>query len=157
MDKINYEIERKFLIKSLPNLANLKNFKIKQGYISTKPVLRIRQKDNKYFFTFKGKGFLKRVEFEQEITKDEFENLLKKVESKIIEETRYIYPLENGLFAEIDIFEKPFENIYIAEVEFSDLNQAQNFTPPYWFGQEITNNFRYTNSYLSEIKKFDKY
>lgn len=157
MNKCNYEIEKKFLIKNLPNLENLKSFKIKQGYISTEPVLRIRQKNDKYFFTFKGKGFLKRKEIEQEITKTEFENLLKKVEGNIIEKTRYIYPLKNNLFAEIDVFEKPFKDICIVEVEFKSLEDAKNFTPPDWFGQDITNDAKYTNAYLSKFVYFNKY
>lgn len=157
MEKNKYEIEKKYLIKKLPALNNLKKYKIIQAYISIEPVLRIRQKNDKFFFTFKGKGFLKRVEFEQEITKNEFENLLKKTEGNIIEKNRYIYPLENGLFAEIDIFEKPFENISIVEVEFKTEEQAQNFTPPDWFGQDITNNSKFTNSYLSNVVKLNKF
>ncbi|MDE6182122.1 MAG: CYTH domain-containing protein, partial [Eubacteriales bacterium] len=130
---------------------------IKQAYISIDPVLRIRQKDDTYFFTFKGKGFLKRTEFEQEITKNEFENLLKKIEGNIIEKTRYIYPLKNGLFAEIDVFEKPFKDIYIVEVEFNSLEDAQKFTPPDWFGQDITNDAKFTNAYLSKFVMFHKF
>lgn len=157
MEKNKYEIEKKYLIKKLPSLENLKKYKIIQAYISIEPVLRIRQKNDKFFFTFKGKGLLKRVEFEQEITKYEFKNLLNKTEGNIIEKNRYIYPLENDLFAEIDIFEKPFENLCIVEVEFKTEEQAQNFTPPDWFGQDITNNIKFTNSYLSNVVKLNKF
>lgn len=153
----NYEIEKKYLIKNLPDLTNLKSFKIKQAYISIEPVLRIRKENDKHFFTFKGKGLLKRTEFEQEITKNEFENLVKKTEGNIIEKTRYIYPLKNNLFAEIDIFEKPFKDICIVEVEFSSLEEVQNFTPPDWFGQDITNNIKFTNAYLSNFVTFHKF
>lgn len=156
MDDKKYEIEKKYLIKNIPNLKNLKSYKIVQGYISVDPVLRIRQKNDKYFFTFKGKGFLKRIEFEQEITKKEFENLLPKIEGTIIKKTRYIYPLNNNFIAEIDIFEKPFENLCIVEVEFNSENDAKNFIPPDWFGEDITNNIKFTNSYMSNIVKFNR-
>lgn len=155
--KNNYEIEKKYLIKNMPSLENLKKYKITQAYIATEPVLRIRQKNDKFFFTFKGKGLLERVEFEQEITKSEFENLLKKTQGNIIQKNRYIYPLENNLFAEIDIFEKPFENLCIVEVEFKTKEQAQNFTPPDWFGQDITNDVKFTNSYLSNVVKLNNF
>lgn len=156
MENKKYEIEKKYLVKYLPDINNLKKYKIIQAYISREPVLRIRQKNDEFFFTFKGKGFLKRVEFEEKITKYEFENLLKKIEGNIIEKNRYIYPLANNLIAEIDIFEKPFNDICIVEVEFNEESQIQNFTPPDWFGQDITEDFRYTNSYMSNVENMGK-
>ena len=119
----NFEIERKFLVKHIPNLENCKNYYIKQGYISTNPVLRIRQKDNKYIFTFKGKGDIQREEFEKEITKEEFENLWLKIEGEPIIKTRYIIPLENDLVAELDIYEgnlQGFKNIDVPTFEGDD-------------------------------------
>ena len=152
----NFEIERKFLVKHIPNLENCKNYYIKQGYISTNPVLRIRQKDNKYIFTFKGKGDIQREEFEKEITKEEFENLWLKIEGEPIIKTRYIIPLENDLVAELDIYEGNLQGFKNIVVEFDNIEQAENFIPPNWFGEDITKNIKYTNAYLSKVSNFNK-
>lgn len=149
----NTEIEKKFLVKQLPNLENYEKQYIKQGYISTNPVLRIRQKNDKYIFTFKGKGTLQRIELEQELSKEEFDNLWQKVEGEPIIKTRYIIPLENGLKAELDIYEGNLLGFKNVEVEFETIEQANDFVAPDWFGEDITNNIKYTNAYLSKISK----
>lgn len=145
------EIERKFLVNYMPNLNSYKYSYIKQGYISIQPVLRVRQKDEKYMFTFKGKGDIKREEIEKEITKEEFDNLWLKIEGEPIIKKRYIIPLENGLIAELDIYEGNLEGFKNIEVEFDNLEQAKNFIPPNWFGKDITTDIKYTNAYLSKI------
>ena len=60
MSKEIYEIERKFLVKEIPNnLQQYKCYKIKQGYISTNPTIRLRQRDNEYILTIKSSGIIK--------------------------------------------------------------------------------------------------
>ncbi len=152
----NVEIERKFLVKYIPNLDGLKKLYIKQGYISTKPVLRIRQQDEKYVFTFKGKGDLIRKEIEEEITKQEFDNLFKKIEGNPIIKTRYIVKIDNNLKAELDIYEGVLKGFKNVEVEFNSIEQANSFIPPDWFGEDITKNEKYTNAYLSKISNINK-
>lgn len=151
MSKINNtEIERKFLIKSIPeNLEIYNKHNIKQAYISTDPTMRLRQQDNKYIFTFKGSGTILKQEFEYELTKEQFDKLWKKVETKKIVKTRYLIPIENNLIIELDIYKDDLEGFINAEVEFETLEQAENFIPPKWFGEEVTNDKRYSNSSLS--------
>ena len=51
------EIERKFTIRQLPdNLDAYPHYEIKQAYLCTDPVMRIRKQDSKYIFTYKGRG-----------------------------------------------------------------------------------------------------
>ncbi len=147
----NIEIERKFLVNYIPDLKNCKSYYIKQGYLSINPVLRIRQKNEKYIFTFKGKGDIQREEFEKQITKEEFENLWLKIEGEPIIKTRYIIPLENGLLAELDIYDGSLKGFKNVEVEFNNIKDAENFVPPDWFGEDITKNVKYTNAYLSKV------
>ena len=53
------EIERKFLVKKLPeDLEQYPFSTISQAYVSTDPVIRVRQKDESYILTIKGEGFL---------------------------------------------------------------------------------------------------
>lgn len=143
------EIERKFLLKTIPE--NLEKYDVKnisQSYISTHPTIRIRNQDNKYILTIKSSGVLSRQEYEMELTKNEYENLHKKVETLDLIKKRYIIPLKMGLKAELDIYENELKGLYTVEVEFPNLDEALNFTPPSWFGKDVTTDNRYKNSSL---------
>lgn len=143
------EIERKYLITTLPfSLQDYRSRAIQQAYISTSPVIRIRQLDDQYILTVKGKGTLAREEFELFLSKDEFLNLSKKAEGYIIEKTRYYIPFKNYII-ELDIFNGHHEGLILAEVEFEDLQEANLFIPPDWFGRDVTELPTYHNSYLS--------
>ena len=50
------------------------------------------------------------------------------------------------------IFDKPFAPLIIAEVEFPTLEEAKSFTPPEWFAKDVTGDYHYSNSYLSQKK-----
>ncbi len=154
------EIEKTFLIKNLPeNLLSYPSLKIKQGYISSPPSpLRIRQKGDKYELT--KKTFIKENDKSsaEEITifttEYEFLKLWTLVEQSL-EKTRYLIPLNNGLIAELDIFEKKLEGLQFVEVEFKSQNEMDNFIPPSWFGRDITQEDFSSNSFLAGKKYSD--
>ena len=146
------EIEKKFLINSLPDLSKYAYHKISQAYLNTDPVVRIRKQDNDYYLTYKGKGMMAREEYNLPLNATSYEHLSKKADGNVISKTRYLIPLNNGLTAELDIFDPPFEWLQMIEVEFESIEQADNFTPPEWFGKEVTNDSHYHNSYLSQVK-----
>ena len=84
------EIERKFTIRQLPdNLDAYPHYEIKQAYLCTDPVMRIRKQDSKYIFTYKGRGLMVREEYNLPLTQEAFEKLLPKAEGVIIHKTRY--------------------------------------------------------------------
>ena len=143
------EIERKFLVDSLPNLEDCRSEKIIQAYISTDPVIRIRQMSTQYFLTVKSHGHIMREEFEMPITKEQFYALWEKIEVSPIKKRRYFIPLEQDLTAELDIYEGHLEGLSTVEVEFSSLNAADHFTPPSWFGHDISLDNRYKNNNLA--------
>lgn len=145
------EIERKFLIKELPeNLEQYKSASLEQGYISTGPTIRIRRHDDRYILTCKGSGTLSREEFELEITESKFLHLKTKTEGNWIKKTRYFIPIENNLTIELDIFSEPFAPLCYAEVEFPDEATAKAFIPPEWFGEDVTYQPDYSNAALSK-------
>ena len=51
---------------------------------------------------------------------------------------------------ELDVFDAPYEGLYLAEVEFSSEEQALSYNPPVWFGEDVTNSGKYHNSRLSQ-------
>nr|WP_315188794.1 CYTH domain-containing protein [uncultured Flavobacterium sp.] len=146
------EIERKFLVTS--NAFKTDAFsqnKIAQGYLSSVPerTVRVRIKGDKGFVTVKGissDSGMSRFEWEKEIPVDEAENLLKLCEKGIIDKIRFNVTIGNHTF-EVDEFYGENEGLIIAEIELNSENEA--FEKPNWLGEEVTNDKRYYNSYLS--------
>ncbi len=145
------EIERKFLVKHLPeNLMDYPVKKIEQGYLCTKPVVRIRQENEDYYLTYKGGGMLAREEYNLPLDKEGYEHLRPKIDGNLITKTRYCIPIEGGLTIELDIFEGCFEGMVLAEVEFESVEAAKVFVAPDWFGEDVTYNKKFHNSYMSK-------
>lgn len=140
------EIERKFLINEMPN--NLEDYTyhdIEQGYLCTEPVMRIRKKDDHYFFTYKGKGLMVREEIETEIPMTAYLHLKDKIDGHLIEKRRYIIPFGKYTI-ELDIFGGHMHPLVMAEVEFPSEEEANSFVAPDWFGEDVTSDRRYHNS-----------
>ena len=136
------EIERKYLVKTLPDhLDQYESKKIAQGYLCTEPVVRIRRSNDDYYLTYKGDGLMVREEYNLPLTKESYGHLLPKIDGLLIAKTRYLIPLNERLTAELDIFEKDLSPLTLVE--------ADKFTAPDWFGEDVTNSGKYHNSYLS--------
>ena len=139
------EIERKFLIKELPDLTKYESNHITQGYLCTNPVVRVREDGNKYYLTYKGKGLLAREEANLPLTQEAFEHLITKADGRIIQKTRYLIPFAPYTI-ELDVFEGVHAPLIMAEVEFPSIEEANSFVAPAWFGEDVTNDAAYHNS-----------
>ena len=143
------EIERKFLVcGEFIHLATSVT-RISQGYIakSDQLTLRVRTRDDKGYFTIKGrsdKAGLSRNEWEWEIPIEEARELLQ-YSNGTIEKSRYLVPYKGHTF-EVDCFYGQNEGLVMAEVELS--NEDEEFARPDWLGEEVTGDRRYYNSQL---------
>jgi adenylate cyclase len=146
------EIERKFLIKKLPdNLTSYKARKIEQAYLCTEPVVRVRRDNDDYYLTYKSKGMIVREEYNLPLTKEAYGHLLAKADGNIITKTRYEIPEKDNLTIELDVFEGKFDGLLLAEVEFASEEEALGYIPPEWFGEDVSNSTKYHNSTLSRL------
>lgn len=146
------EIERKFLIKKLPdNLTSYKARKIEQAYLCTAPVVRVRRDNDDYYLTYKSKGMIVREEYNLPLTKEAYRHLLAKADGNIITKTRYEIPEKDNLTIELDVFEGKFDGLLLAEVEFASEEEALGYIPPEWFGEDVSNSTKYHNSTLSRL------
>lgn len=144
------EIEKKYLIKQLPsNLDQYPYYIIEQGYLNANPVIRVRRQDEDYYLTYKGAGLMAREEYNLPLNAESYEHLLAKTDGTIIHKKRYHIPYKENYTIELDIFSEPYAPLIIAEVEFSSLEEATAFTPPDWFGEEVTYDSQYHNSNLA--------
>lgn len=169
--EVKHEIERRWLIDldKIPDFirgpidnGKLPHVEIKQWYLNKKPVLRIRSEDDKNFiFCIKTSSIKKGIgkpESESPLTREEFNNLLLKVITEPIVKTRYfvkgIISGPNSYYViHLDILHKEHEGIIFAEVEFPSEEEAEDFIPLNWFGEEVTNKHEYSNSNLAKDKK----
>ncbi|MBQ7761071.1 MAG: CYTH domain-containing protein [Clostridia bacterium] len=142
------EIERKFLVKEIPCLDGCEKSEIVQGYISLTPETRIRKRDNQYYLTVKGEGDVVREETEKLVSEKEGKELFSKVESALIEKTRYLINI-GSYIAELDIYKNRLQGLIVVEVEFETEADANSFVPPDWFGEDISKNKEYRNKVLA--------
>lgn len=145
------EIERKYLLKQLPeHLETYPHRHLEQGYLCTAPVVRIRKDNNRYELTYKSGGMMVREEYNLLLTKEAYEHLKTKIDGRLITKKRYLIPYD-GYTIELDIFENDLAPLVLAEVEFETEEEANQFTPPEWFGKDVTFSGAYHNSVLSQI------
>ena len=83
------EIERKFLIGTLPCLDGVRYDEIEQAYVSVNPEVRVRKKGNKYYQTEKGEGAMVRTESEWKIDERAYLDGIAKSEGRILQKTIY--------------------------------------------------------------------
>lgn len=146
------EIERKFLVESIPDGILDEEFHlIEQGYLAISEdgsEVRIRRLDDRYFQTIKSGGGLQRQETEVEISKEIFETLWPLTRGKRIQKFRYLVDHSDHTI-EVDVYRGSHEGLIIAEVEFSNVEESEKFKPPGWMNEEVTGNREYKNQYLA--------
>ncbi|KWW31340.1 MAG: adenylate cyclase [bacterium P3] len=161
------EIERKFLVKHLPEGLDLHpHCEIEQGYLCSHPTVRIRRIDNRYVLTVKehlrtdSSAIVNREE-EFEMRADDYLRLREKCDGRLLSKTRYRILLRrlhadgnfDDLVAELDLFHGRHEGLMLVEVEFPHTLEADAFEPPDWFGADVSHDPRYRNSRLAASER----
>ncbi|MDP2736386.1 MAG: hypothetical protein Q8O59_01220 [bacterium] len=135
------ERERVFLIKELPvDINKYKPIPVSVGDFfesNSRDALKIKQKGDKYYLIKKETNTAQeRVEHIINIKQGEF-NVLVKCAAQLHRKNRYIYPYKN-YECEVDCYLDRLDGYVRVEVEFDNDEDMLNFTPPEWFGAEIT-------------------
>ena len=90
-----------------------------------------------------------REEYNLPLQAEGYYHLLGKADGKTIRKKRYLIPLDGTHTIELDEFEGDYEGLLMAEVEFTSAEDANRFEKPAWFGEEVTYDRKYHNSYMS--------
>ena len=131
------EIERKWMVNGWPEgLPQTEEFAMRQGYISVRPTVRIREEaltggKTDYVLCFKSAGGLAREEIERSIDKELFDELETKIIGKpLIPKTRRSYALPDGNTLEVNHVDvgQPTEFWY-AGVEYPTVEAARALQP----------------------------
>jgi adenylate cyclase len=145
------EIERKFLVDALPD-GLPPGERVEQGYLAVAPdgtEVRVRRRAGRCTLTIKSGPAHVRVEEELDIDERRFEALWALTEGRRIAKTRHVVPLEGGVQAEVDVYADALADLRVAEVEFPSAAASEAFSPPGWFGRELTGDARYANQSLA--------
>lgn len=146
------EIERKFLLTSEQALAlkaeatHMKE--LKQGYLAEGEhvILRVRISDQNAYLTIKEKvKGSSRLEFETPVELSDAEKLLDLCSNQI-KKTRHL--IKRDYLIELDEFHAANEGLWLAEIEFDSVEASESFVPSAELGKEVTEDYRYYNSYL---------
>jgi len=163
LDNNSLEIERKYLIK-YPNIALLQSdlfcnkVEISQSYlIINGENIRVRKRGINSNYVFiktikKSITAVKRIEVEERITEEEYNDLIKQSTSlSTINKDRYCLLYKNQYF-EIDVY--PFWNEYgLMEIELNEENQEIEFPDFIEIIKEVTEDKYYSNHNLSKVYK----
>lgn len=174
---INIETEYKFLVNKIPEVFD-SIYNITQSYFTLnditkteiKKIFTILNNDDfelintyririvscnnitKYIITLKTKGLNSRKEYEEEITKEQYD-LFNKYSYKTIIKNRYVAQYNNYVF-EFDEYFNLVEDIITCEVETKiedvNYNNITNILKNYFHieFQDVTNEKKYKNKYL---------
>lgn len=133
------EIERKWKVKTMPDLTGLKPLSDERYYLFADETVSLR-------FQQRGDRFeLERMEAIGELTRNqaklaigaaEFEALKKVAKGPLLRDSYLIRAADPQIT--LKIYRGLFEGLIRIEVEFTSLDQAKAFVPPDWFGIEMT-------------------
>lgn len=138
------EIERKFRLERFPEqLPLLEKSVVCQGYLSTRPAVRIRSSEKNgqmsYILCIKGKGTLVREEVELPLEEDTFLRLKNLLPGEMIRKDFRVYQLPDGNRLECSLVDEGTPTAFFyAEVEFENVEKANTFLPPDFLGEDIT-------------------
>ncbi len=152
-EKMNIEIERKYLLKDSSWKENAVGVRYKQAYLNEKGdnTVRVRIEGDKAKLTIKSKAHnISRMEFEYDIPMEDAEKLFTIAKTNAVEKYRYKIPYAGNVW-EVDEFLGDNEGLVVAEIELK--SEDQPFEKPSWIGEEVSADKRYTNANLA-IKPF---
>jgi adenylate cyclase len=147
------EIERKFLIKEMPDLSGYISIKYERYYLRVEPDLeeRIQRVGDIYERETKArKSELERTSDKIQITEEEFNRLKPQAQSAIVRDS---YLVSDNPEITIKIYHGQHEGLVRAETEFNTLEEARAFIPLDWMGGEITNSPLGRDSQLLGLSK----
>ena len=131
------EIERKWLVEDWPKgLPLVEEHTMRQGYISVRPTVRIREEaktggPTAWVLCFKSAGGLAREEIERPIDKALFDDLAAKIIARpLIEKVRRTYLLPDGNRLEVNHVDAGQPGAFwYAEIEYPTIAEAEAWAP----------------------------
>ncbi len=144
------EIEHKYLVLSEAFRSEATRiYHIEQGYLSLRPTVRVRIRDEEAFMTIKGpsdSSGLMRQEYEYPIPLSDAQALMALCSDRTIVKDRYLVPYQGHTW-EVDVFAGRHAGLVLAEIEVASVEE--DYVLPDWIGEEVTGQPQYYNAYMA--------
>jgi len=147
-------IERKFLVRpsQVPvELGQYTQSELHQGYIVANDDTQVsltREGEECFITVEPGQGTLQSV-YKGAIPQETFDMLWLTTEDRRLERVRYYIPGADDLTYELDIYRGNLEGFVAVRVAFKDVETAERFQSPSWFGSDVGGDPRYGDSNLA--------
>lgn len=135
-----HEIERKFLVETMPNLKGVKPVLQERYFLQHGDLVEERIQAYGTIFEYEMKTAVSPKEWRREkrlLTGEQFFSLQKKASPAIVRES-YSLSKKNPRVS-IKVYQGIYQGLVYAEVEFDSLKEFESFKPLSWMGLEITN------------------
>ena len=135
---MNKEIERKFLVKEMPDLNGLERSQLDRHFLYVGEGIELRIQTNGEWYKLQRKCSVSETERDTEelvLSHAEFEVLK---QCAVLSIQRESYHLADSPNTDIRIYSGKFDGLVRAEFEFSSQEELVAFMPPNWAGAEIT-------------------
>lgn len=144
------EIERRFIVVGDAWRGLAPGVQYRQGYLSVEKerTVRVRVVGNQAWLTLKSNiSNVSRHEFEYPVPLADAQTIMGAMCPMVVNKLRH--RIEHGGFIwEVDEFFGENAGLVLAEIELPD--ESTPFDKPEWIGEEVTEDGRYTNSFLSK-------
>ncbi|OQS10393.1 adenylate cyclase [Chromobacterium violaceum] len=144
------EIERRFVVSGDGWRGLAPAVQYRQGYLSVEKerTVRVRVVGQQAWLTLKSNiSNVSRHEFEYPIPLADAQTIMGAMCPMVVDKLRHL--IEHGGFVwEVDEFFGDNAGLVLAEIELPD--EDTPFAKPDWVGEEVTEDGRYTNAYLSK-------
>ncbi|OQS37649.1 CYTH domain-containing protein [Chromobacterium haemolyticum] len=144
------EIERRFIVVGNDWRGLAPGVQYRQGYLSVEKerTVRVRVVGDQAWLTLKSNiSNVSRHEFEYPVPLADAQTIMEAMCPMVVDKLRH--RIEHGGFIwEVDEFFGDNAGLVLAEIELPD--ESTPFDKPAWIGEEVTEDGRYTNAYLSK-------
>ena len=147
---MSVEIERRFIVAGDTWRGLAPGVKYRQGYLSANKSssVRVRVVGSQAWLTLKSNiNNVRRHEFEYPVPIADAQTIMTTMCQMVVEKLRHRIEYA-GFVWEVDEFYGNNAGLVLAEIELTEENSC--FDKPSWIGQEVTEDSRYTNAYLSQ-------
>jgi len=144
--------ERKFLVGQIPGVLGLSNgVQVSHGYLAVETggtEVRIRRTPTDANLLLKTMAGQIPIETEVPLSKEQLAKLWPLTEGRRVSKVTHHLSVAD-LPVTLDLFEGQLKWLRIAEIEFPNRATCEEFTPPPWFGREVTDIAAYRHSNLA--------
>ena len=137
---MHHEIERKFLVKKMPNMKGIEKVSQERYFIQRSDLVEEGMKKKGAVYLYEKKFSVTPHEKSREkkvVSKEEFDRFKSRGTNSIERDSYGLWEYDKPIVS-IKKYKGIYHGLVLAEVEFDDTNEMEEFKPFSWMGAEVT-------------------